>query len=440
MQYQTFAEIPFDEQLEQTLIGQMISDPSSVADVREKVGEDDFYRTDHKKIVREIFRLWSKGDDEVNLTNLVPFTQKEGISVSYLTECAGMAITSAHLPSQIERLVALSSLRKAFDVARQIHGISHYETTEEIKASLEKVTARINQISERSADTDTMMNQSDALLRLAERFDAMYNGEIEDNALMSGISDLDRITNGFRPEELVIIGARPSMGKTAFSLELLNAFSRKGKRSLYFSLEMPTEDMLARMAAAHAGVGISQLKRGLVTPEEYDKVMNGFAIMNEYPIVWDDKPGQTAEQMLAKARKVKREQGLDVIFIDYLGFMGSPAPGMRPYDVVTHNVKAVKAMARELKVPVILLAQLSRANTVRDDKRPQLSDLRESGEVEQTGDQIMFLHREGYYNPEKDDNTLEIIVRKNRNGSLGTARVWYYRDKNIIRGIARQVS
>ena len=241
----------------------------------------------------------------------------------------------------------------------------------------------------------------------------------------TGYTRLDKLTAGLQPSDLIIVAARPSMGKTAFSLCMgLNAAIRQGVPVAVFSLEMPREQIALRMLCSDARVNMQSVRQGTLREEDWIKLAKSIGPMSNSPVYIDDTAGITPTQLRSRCRRLMMDKGLDLIIVDYLGLMHADGKTENRQLEVSEISRQLKAIALELKVPLIACAQLSRASTTRDNKRPALSDLRDSGSIEQDADVVMFIHREGYYDPETaDKNVGEIIIAKQRNGPLGTVKV-----------------
>ena len=260
-----------------------------------------------------------------------------------------------------------------------------------------------------------MLNKFDSLERLAK-----HKGDL--TGITSGFTDLDRKTSGFQSTDLILIAARPSMGKTAFSLNLVANAAIKGKASVaVFSLEMSNEQLVDRMIAANAQVELSNIRNGSLKDEEWEKVTNAMGLLSSQKIYIDDTAGLNMVQLRTKCRRLKIEKGLDMIVIDYLQLMEGDSKIENRQQEISKISRSLKILAKELECPVIALSQLSRAPEQRSDHRPMLSDLRESGAIEQDADMVMFLYRDEVYDKDTmDKNKAEVIIAKHRNGEIGT--------------------
>jgi replicative DNA helicase len=270
-----------------------------------------------------------------------------------------------------------------------------------------------------------------------ERIEAIHAGGESITGIASGFSDLDELTSGFQPSDLIIVAARPSMGKTAFTLNIAQyAAIEKQRKVAFFSLEMSKESLVQRMLTSEARVDAQRLRKGMLPDSDFPRLARAAGILTHAPIWIDDSAGITMLEMRSKARRLKADQGLDLVIVDYLQLMQGPANSESRQQEVSQISRGLKGLAKELSVPVIALSQLSRAPEQRagDSKRPQLSDLRESGAIEQDADLIMFIYRpEVYEGPvDKDGNSLEgraeIIIGKQRNGPIGFVNLFFHKN------------
>lgn len=426
--------LSFDQQIEREVIATLLNDPAKIKDVYGQIQPDDFYTQTYRVLCDVIFRRWIQ--DEKTCTDPTAVLQAAKENSMDMMEVARLyepIFVSLDLSEAVKRLKGFSALRKAQAAAARIAFLPAHTDPEEINRQIAEVASQLTEIGEEGIKQEELISQESATFRIAEKVTKVYEGDIQEEKLGTGLKELDKIVK-LRPGEVTVVGARPGMGKTAFSLKVLDHVCGKlGKRALYFSLEMDHESMILRMVQMLTKLEYDTIKDGLMTPEEYQKVCNAFGLLANYPVVWSDTPGQSVSEMLAKARKVKREGGLDFIIIDYLGLIAPPYRGCDTMERVSENAKQIQAMARALHVPIMVLCQLSRAPEARQDKRPILSDLRDSGEIEQAANIVMFLYRDSYYYDEcKDEKTLEILVRKNRNGQAGAVTVFYDRETNTI--------
>lgn len=421
--------VPYDAKLEKEIIGSMLVDPPCVGDVIETIEPNHFYLSDHRKLCKEIFRLWQKDEDLVNLIEMIPFLEKEKISVSEVTEMANTVASSRLVRYHAERLKEIAALRSAIELGREMAAAGYLRDSQEIREMLNRFETRLSGITQTTTKTSTLTSIQEAIVRFNDEFDQIYQKGGGITGTPTGFNQLDIMTAGYQKQDLIILAGRPSMGKTAFALETaLQIGKRTDEPALIFELEMGESSLVKRMVANIGMIDIHSLTMGTISKSDFERYTNSLAELYERKLILDTQPAITIAEMKAKARRIKREQGLSCIIVDYLGLIPGER-GMSRYETVSENARQLKAMARELNVPVIALCQLSRAVEQRNDKRPMLSDLRESGEIEQTADLVMFLYRDDYYNsdsPKKD--IAEVIIAKHRNGPTGKVELLFKKE------------
>jgi replicative DNA helicase len=294
---------------------------------------------------------------------------------------------------------------------------------------------------------ETMKPFEEVLMELNERFEQNYAAGDGITGLKTGFVDLDDLTSGFQKKDMIIIAGRPSMGKSAFVLQIAQYLRNKEKKNgIVFNLEMDNVSMAYRMLASSGNLDLLKLRSGMVSDEEYLKYTETLGYFMSDPNsegrLWlDEQPGMTVSEMKAKARKIQREYGLDYMVIDYLGLIQGNRSYANRVEEVSENSRLLKMMAKELNIPVIVLCQLSRAVEQRADKRPMLSDLRESGSIEQDADLVMFLYRDDYYHPDSEKaNIAELIIAKHRNGPIGKIELLFLNNYNKFLPLEKKAS
>jgi replicative DNA helicase len=277
----------------------------------------------------------------------------------------------------------------------------------------------------KTADSEPLVHIRSVLPATYERIEKLFALKGAIDGVPTGFVDLDNLLTGLHPGELIIMGARPSMGKTSIAMNIVeHASSRAGKVAAIFSLEMPREQIAMRMLCSEAHVDMQAVRTGSIHDDDWLRLATALGPLAASGMYIDDTPGLTPSQLRSRCRRLKLDKGLDLVMVDYLQLMGSDSKSESRQVEVSSISRALKGIAQELRVPLIACAQLSRANAARSDKRPMLSDLRDSGSIEQDADVVMFLHREEYYDPDTEDkNIAEIIVGKQRNGALGTVKL-----------------
>lgn len=421
---------PHSLEAEQSVIGSMIMDREAIAIALETVDQHDFYHPDLKVIFEAIVRLYNK-NQLVDFVTLIDALKKDDQlerigGMEYLSKLAMSVPTSAYVKNYAHIVKEKSILRRLIKTSQDIINDS-YEGKEELENILNNAEEKIfnimqNRKTEEFTDIKDLINPTLNLIVSAHNSTGAITG------ISSGFIDLDTKTAGLQPADLILIAARPSMGKTAFALNVAQHAAVKGKKATaIFSLEMSKEQLVNRMLCSEAMVDAQKVRTGSLEDEEWSNLLNGAAILNESPIYIDDTPGITVGDMKAKCRKLKLEKGLDLIMIDYLQLMSGNGNGDNRQQEISEISRSLKALAREMHAPVIALSQLSRACEARADHRPMLSDLRESGAIEQDADVVMFLYRDEYYNKDSEKKGMaELIIAKQRNGPTGTVELnWF---------------
>ncbi len=432
-------ERPTSVHAEMTILGAMLVEPVAIIDATMLLKADDFALDSHRKIYNAMLHLVEVGHgvDIVTVTDYLS-KKKELDSVGGLPYLASL---SEGLPRKLSiesyvRIVRDKSLMRQLLTVCDMGMIEASDQSREALDVLNQVTGRLTEISEHAVTGGF----SDITAIVKDSFgsiDALYEQGREVTGLATHYIEFDRMTSGLQESELIIIAARPSMGKTAWAINIAeNAAVRGGKVVAVFSLEMSKASLLRRMLASQALVNSKAIQTGMLMREDRAKLINGLEKLMESKIFIDDTPGITLAEMRAKARRLKQQQGqLDLIVIDYLQLMTGSNSNAKGFENRTQEVSAIsrglKALAKEMKVPVVALSQLSRASEQRGgDKKPLLSDLRESGSIEQDADVVCFIHREEYYDRENEDlkGKAEIIIAKQRNGPTGNVHLAYLAD------------
>jgi replicative DNA helicase len=432
-------ERPTSVHAEMTILGAMLVEPVAIIDATMLLKTDDFALDSHRKIYAAMLQLVEVGHgvDIVTVTDYLS-KKKELDSVGGLPYLASL---SEGLPRKLSiesyvRIVRDKSLMRQLLSVCDMGMIEASDQSREALDVLNQVTSRLTEISEHAVTGGL----SDIAAIVKDSFgtiDALYEQGREVTGLATHYVEFDRMTSGLQDSELIIIAARPSMGKTAWAINIAeNAAVLGHKVVAVFSLEMSKSSLLRRMLASQALVSARNIQQGFIGRDDRDKLINGLEKLMESKIFIDDTPGITLAEMRAKARRLKQQQGkLDLIVIDYLQLMTGSNSNAKGFENRTQEVSAIsrglKALAKEMKVPVLALSQLSRASEQRGgDKKPMLSDLRESGSIEQDADVVCFIHREEYYDRENEDlkGKAEIIIAKQRNGPTGSLQLAYLAD------------
>ena len=421
---------PHSEEAEQSVLGSMMMDHDAVNAAVENLTPEDFYNVRHSEIFRAMVDLNREGRD-IDLVTVKDRLQASGKleaagDMRYLTEIAAAVPSSYHIKNYIRIVRERALYRRYISLGNEILGSAYgmEPSIEDLSENVEKKVFGILQ----NRNTEDFVHIRDVLVQSFDQIELVSKNKGEVIGVPSGFVDLDRKTAGFHGSDLILVGARPSMGKTAFGLNVVQyAAVRKKKTCAVFSLEMSRVQVVNRMLSCESGVEMEKFRSGGMEDRDWQNLAEALAPLSEAPIYIDDTPGITVAEIRSKCRKLKLEHGLDLIMIDYLQLIsgGSRANEGRQIEV-SEISRNLKALAREMDCPVIALSQLSRALEGRSDHRPMLSDLRESGAIEQDADLVIFLYRDEYYHPDTEDkNIAEVIVAKQRNGSVGTVKLAY---------------
>jgi replicative DNA helicase len=419
---------------EMSLLGAVLIDEETLADVSEHVTAKDFYDKRHATIYGAMMRLYEhhKPVDLLTLTEeLKKKSELETIGgASYLTELTNYVPTAAHAEAYAE-MVALKAVRRRLIKASA--GISElgYDEDTDIQELLGKAEAELFSVSDQSLKQDLVSIES-ILTESFDRMEELHRNKGALRGVRTGWRDLDNITAGLQKSDLIILAARPAMGKTTLVTNLAYNVATVAKQAvLFFSLEMSKEQLVDRMLADASGVDAWNIRTGNLSDDDFSKLSEAMGEMSEAPIYLDDTPGLSVLEMRTKARRAAHEAPLGLIIVDYLQLMqGSGRSDGNRVQEVGEISRGLKLIARELNVPVIALSQLNRSVETRTPQIPQLSDLRDSGSIEQDADIVMFIYREAYYNPETDrENITDLILAKHRNGPTGKVELYFHPER-----------
>lgn len=418
--------MPQNLEAEQSVIGSMLIDKNAIAQVTEVLEAEDFYRDAHKIMFKAIRELYNK-DIPIDMITLVDYLKSNDMldqvgGITYITEISTSVPSTANLASYIKIVEDKSVLRKLIRSSTDIIEES-YSKQDSVEAVIDSAEKKIFNISEKR-NTSDFESMSTVLERGFLEIEKIYNNKGQINGVSSGFKDLDAKTSGFQSGDMILVAARPSMGKTTFCLNIAqHAAIRDGKKVAFFSLEMSKEQLAYKLLCAEANVDMVKLRNGDLDDNDWECIARASGPLAAAGIYIDDTAGISIMEMRSKCRRLKMEHGIDLIIIDYLQLMSGSNPENRQQEV-SEISRSIKALAKEMKCPVIALSQLSRAPEQRADHRPMLSDLRESGSIEQDADIVMFLYREYYYSKDKEDESrAECILAKHRNGEVGTVNL-----------------
>ena len=421
---------------EMSLIGAILIDEEVLIDIVEIVKAADFYDKRHAAIFASIIRLYEHHQpvDLLTLTN--ELKKREALDAvggsSYLAELTNYVPTASHAASYAEIVAQAAVRRRLIKAGGDITELAFNEELT-VPQLLGQSEAELFSVSDASLKQD-LSSMEDILNDSFERLDELYKNKGAIRGIRTGYRDLDNKTAGLQRSDLIILAARPAMGKTTFVTNLAYNIATIEKKSvLFFSLEMSKEQLVDRMLADAAGVDSWNIRTGNLSDEDFAKLADAMGEMAEAPIFIDDTPGVSVLEMRTKARRAAHDGELGLIVIDYLQLMqgsGSAKSSVNRVQEVSEISRGLKLLARELNVPVIALSQLSRSVESRDPKIPQLADLRESGSIEQDADIVMFLYREAYYNPETErENITDLILAKHRHGPVGTIELYFHPER-----------
>lgn len=427
--------LPHNLEAEQAVLGAVLLDGSAFAQASERLRGDDFYRTAHRLIYEVMMEVSEQGDpiDLITVSAMLKDRHhlEEVGGVSYLSQLANAVPTSANVSYYAEIVEEKALLRRLIQTATHIVS-SGYASEDDVGDLLDDAEKKILEVGNLRSGSG-FIKIKDVLMDVFERVERLNLNKGALTGVASGYLELDRMTSGFQPSDLIIIAARPSVGKTAFALNVAqNAGVRSGETVAIFSLEMSAPQLVQRMVCAESNVDANRLRTGDLQDSDWQKLSMAIGTLSEANIYIDDSPGITVGEIRAKCRRLKQESNLGLIIIDYLQLIhGRGRNSDNRQQEVSEISRTLKSIARELEVPVIALSQLSRGVEQRQDKRPLMSDLRESGSIEQDADIVAFLYRDDYYNPETEKpNIVEVIVAKQRNGPVGTIELVFLKNYN----------
>ncbi len=425
-------KVPSSLEAEKSILGGILLKPDALGDVVEIITPGDFYKAAHRNIYEAMIEAYNNGEviDPIVLIDKLKkqdkFEASGGNSIVY--EIIEEVPTAANILSYAKIVKEKAILRRLGDVGTKIVEMT-YEGYEDADAILDKAEGMIFKISE-SKESKDVVGISHILNEEFERLENLQKNKGATIGISSGFKQFDEMTSGFHPSDLVIIAARPSMGKTAFALNLaLNAVKHVDNGALVFSLEMSNSQLLQRLLAVEGGLPLQKIRNGFLNDEEWGRLGIASAKLANSKIHIADMPNVTVLEIRAMARRLKAAGKLDIILIDYLQLISGSGKNDSRQQEISDISRALKGIARELNVPVIALSQLSRAPEQRADRRPILSDLRESGAIEQDADMVIFLYRDDYYNEESEFKGItEINIGKQRNGPVGTVNLRFFHE------------
>ena len=428
--FANFTQVPpHSVEAEQSVLGAMLLEQDAVYVALEILKPEDFYKEAHREIFNAMVILFGKEEPVDLLTLTEEMRARETLDavggIPYLTSLTSNVPVTVHVEYYAKLVEEKAVLRRLIQSSREIMQLG-YRPEVEAQELIEQAQKNIYDITQ-SQYRQGFTQIKELLNTTFDEIEKRYENKEAITGMTTGFNDLDHKLSGFHPSDLILVAARPAMGKSAFALNLAqNAALKGGAAVAIFSLEMSKEQLILRMLAAESMVDLSKIQSGRLNEEEWKRIAQAMVPLSQAKIHFDDSAGTSVTEMRSKSRRLKMEKGLDLVLIDYLQLMQGETRTENRQQEISQISRNLKIMAKELDCPVIALSQLSRAPEQRSDHRPILSDLRESGAIEQDADVVMFLYREAYYDEESEkQNLAEIIVSKHRHGETGTIEmVW----------------
>ena len=430
-------QTPWSPEAEQAVIGAMLLDADAVLKAAELLGDGDFYKEAHRRLFRAMVRLAERGDVVDPLTLRDDLERGGDLDAAggtdYIAELIDAVPTAANIEYHCRIVKEKALLRRLIDVGTGIVQRA-YEGREEVSTALDQAEQQIFEVSQQRG-TQEVVRIKELMWQTMERIEARHQGDESVHGVATGFADLDHKTNGFQGSDLIIIAARPSMGKTSFCLNVAANAALEGKvPTAIFSLEMSRDQVVERLLAAESFVDLHRLRSGRLRDDDFPKMSRAAGLLGTAPIWVDDTPSLTLLEIRSKARRMKAEHDVGMVIIDYMQLIRGGGRHDSRQEEISFISRSLKALARELQTPVVALSQLSRAPEQRGgDRRPMLSDLRDSGAIEQDADLVMFIYRgEMYKNvidaeEGSDENSAELILAKHRNGPTGTIKLAFHK-------------
>ena len=447
MEPNTPQQQPQNTEAEASLLGAILIDTDAIVKIADAIAVEDFFEARHQRIYEAIKQLYERRE-AIDVLTLADRLRNNGYlegvgGPAYLTELTNYVPTAAHVEQYADIVAQKAVRRRLIKASKEITDLT-YDESKQLKELIEEAETRLFEVSQQHVK-QSVISLETILAESFDRLDDRHKDKQKVRGIPSGYRDLDNILAGFQRSDLFILAARPSMGKTAFVLNLAHQVATKANEPvLIFSLEMSKEQLVDRLLAMESGVDAWALRTGNLTDSDFEKIGHAMGTLSEAQMFIDDTPGITVSDMRTKARREAHQHPLGLIIVDYLQLMSGGSrfggDGNRVQEI-SEISRGLKSIARELNVPVIALSQLSRSVENRSPQIPQLSDLRESGSIEQDADVVAFLYREEYYNPESDrKNIMDVLIKKHRNGPIDNVELYFDRDKQKISSIERRQS
>jgi len=427
--------LPHNIEAEQSILGGILLDKDVINRVAEIIQPEDFYLDAHKKIYQGIIEVCDR-NEPLDLITLTDYFLKKGMldqvgGATYLSKLIDNIPSSSNITHHAKIVKEKSVLRKLINVTGELYN-SSFEPIEDIEEYLDAAEEKIFEITQKERSTQSCYELKDVLKSTFKVIENLFQRKELITGVPTGFSDLDKLTAGLQPSDLIIIAGRPGMGKTSFALSILKNAAMQAKiAAAFFSLEMSKEQIVMRLLCSEAGIPLQNLRRGFIESKDWTPLTSASTKLSSTGIIIDDTPALSILELRSRARRLKAEKNIGLIMIDYLQLMRAHTNKDNREQEISEISRSLKALAKELNVPVVALSQLNRAVESKEDKRPQISNLRESGAIEQDADVIMFIYREEFYRRDKENipedikNVAEIIVAKQRNGPTDTVKLFF---------------
>lgn len=438
----THKQLPQNLDAETSMLGALLIDADALIKIADAVSPEDFFDDRHKHIYEAIITLYDR-HSPIDVLTLADQLKSDGFldmvgGPSYLTELTNYVPTASHV-EQYGEIVAQKALRRRLIGAAQEITELGYNEGHGLRELIEEAETRLFEVSQRQIKNDIISLET-ILEESFDRLDELHKDKGKLRGVPTGFKDLDATLAGFQKSDLIILAARPSMGKTALALNLAHNVALQSQMPvLLFSLEMSKEQLVDRMLSMESGVDAWALRTGNLSDSDFEKISHAMGTLGEAPIYIDDTPSITVSELRTKARREAHKHPIGLIVVDYLQLMsggGRYGDSSNRVQEISEISRGLKSIARELSVPLLALSQLSRSVESRNPQIPQLADLRESGSIEQDADVVAFIYREDYYNPETErKNITDILIKKHRNGPVGNAELYFDRDKQRFRSL-----
>ncbi len=433
---------PQNPQAEASLIGSLLLDKDAIIKVADIVHTEDFYVEKNGLIFDAIIRLFEKREP-IDIVTLSEELEKQGVlkevgGSSYITDMVNNVPSAAHVAQYGQIVAQKATLRRLIGAASEINNLA-YDEDQQLDGLLDKAEQTLFDVSQKHL-RQNFVSIKDVLAESFNRLDSLHKDKDSLRGIPTGFKGIDNILAGLQKSDLIIIGARPSMGKTSLALNIAqNVATKEGVPVGIFSLEMSKEQLIDRLLASEAGIDSWKLRTGNLEDKDFEKINKAMGVLAEAPLYIDDSAMANVMEMRTKARRLQSEHDLGLIVIDYIQLMsGRSNNAENRVQEISEISRGLKGLARELNVPVIALSQLSRSVEQRSPKIPQLSDLRESGSIEQDADVVMFIYREDYYDKDTEKkNIADILIKKHRNGPTGEVELFFQPDQTLFRSIER---